>query len=290
MNRYIKSIKITLVILSMLVSLSACKLPLIGTEKALTEPIEDLTVRFVDVGQADCEIIQFPDGRNVIIDAGKNETEDELVETIKEYGIERFDYIIATHPHEDHVGGMDKIIDNFEIGCIYMPDAVTTTKTFESMLDSIENKNVKVIQAKAGVSVIDEENISMVFVAPNSDNYEEMNDYSAVVKLEYGGLSFLFTGDAEAVSEGEMLENGMDLSADVLKVGHHGSSTSSTEDFLEKVNPAYAVMEVGKDNSYGHPHDETLKALKNIEVYRTDLHGTITMVCDGMNIKITTEK
>lgn len=290
MNRYIKSIKITLVILSMLVSLSACKLPFIGTKKTLTEPIEDLTVRFVDVGQADCEIIQFPDGRNIIIDAGKNETEDELVETIKKYGIEKFDYAIATHPHEDHIGGMDKVIDNFEIGCIYMPDAVTTTKTFESMLDSIENKNVKVIQAKAGVSVIDEENISMVFVAPNSDSYEEMNDYSAVVRLEYGDLSFLFTGDAEAVSEAEILENGMDISADVLKVGHHGSSTSSTEEFLKKVSPSYAVMEVGKDNSYGHPHDETLKALKNIEVYRTDLHGTITMVCDGMNIKITTEK
>lgn len=253
------------------------------------EPIDELNVVFVDVGQADCEIIRFPDGRNVIIDAGKNDTEKELVKKLKEYGFEKFDIAVATHPHEDHIGGMDAVIDNFEIGCIYMPDASSNTDIFNDMLDSIEDKNVKVVKAKAGVKVIDEENINMMFVAPNSVSYEETNDYSAVLRLTYGERSFLFTGDAEAVSEKEMLKNGMDLSADVLKAGHHGSSTSSTEKFIEKVNPEYAIIEVGEDNSYGHPHEEILERLRKTKIYRTDIHGDITVECNGVDIKITTE-
>lgn len=254
------------------------------------EPIDELTVRFIDVGQADCEIIQFPDGRNVIIDAGKNDTEDRLVKTIKSYGIKKFDYVVATHPHEDHIGGMDAVIDNFEIGCVYMPDVSSNTDTFEDMLDSIEAKNIKVSVAKAGVSVIDEENVNMVFVAPNSETYEETNDYSAVLRLTYGERSFLFTGDAEKLSENEMLKKGMVLKADVLKVGHHGSSTSSDKKFIKEVKPEYAIIEVGKDNSYGHPHKETEEVLKNVKVYRTDVHGTVTVRCNGVDIKITTEK
>lgn len=254
------------------------------------EPIDNLVVRFVDVGQADCEILQFPDGRNIIIDGGKNDTEDILIERIKKYGIKRFDYVIATHPHEDHIGGLDKVIDNFEIDCVYMPNTTSNSKTFDDLLDSIENKNVVVKQAKAGITVIDEEKINMVFLAPNSEYYEETNNYSAVVKLTYNGCSIIFTGDAEALSEREMLANGMDLRAQILKVGHHGSSSSTTYGFLRKVNPAYAVIEVGKDNSYGHPHDEVVEALDGVKVYRTDTDGTITMECDGVNLIVTTEK
>ena len=251
--------------------------------------IDGASVIFVDVGQGDCEIIRLADGRNILIDAGTDEGEDKLVRKIKDYGIKKFDIVIATHPHEDHIGGMDEVIDSFDIGCVYMPDVVTTTKTFENLLDSIENKNVKVNKAKAGVFVIDEENISMVFVAPNSDKYEDLNNYSAVLKFTYGECSFLFTGDAEKLSENEMLEASTDLSARVLKVGHHGSSTSSGKKFIKEVNPDYAIIEVGEDNEYGHPHKETTKALKNTKVYRTDLHGDITAVCDGVNIKITTQ-
>ncbi len=250
--------------------------------------IDGISVIYVDVGQADCEVIMLPNGINVIIDAGKNDTEDELVEKLRGYGIKRFDYVIATHPHEDHIGGMDKVIDSFEIGCVYMPDASSNTDTFNDMLNSIENKNIRVVKAKAGVSVIDEENINMVFVAPNSDKYEETNNYSAVLRLTYGKRSFLFTGDAESASEKEMLKNGMDISADVLKVGHHGSSTSSTKDFIKAVNPEYAIIEVGEGNSYGHPHDEILDVLEGIEIYRTDIHSDITVKCDGVDIKITT--
>ncbi len=253
------------------------------------EPVDGASVIFVDVGQGDCEIIRLEDGRNILIDAGTNEGEDELVKKIKDYGIEKFDVVIATHPHEDHIGGMDAVIDNFDIGCVYMPDVVTTTKTFENLLDSIENKNLEVKKAKAGVSVINEENISMVFVAPNSDKYDDLNNYSAVLKFTYGKCSFLFTGDAEKLSEKEMLENSMDVSADVLKVGHHGSSTSSGKSFIEAVNPKYAIIEVGQDNEYGHPHKETMEELEGVEIYRTDLQGDITAICDGDNIKITTK-
>ena len=251
--------------------------------------IEGASVIFVDVGQGDCEIIRLADGRNILIDAGTDEGEYDLVKKIKDYGIKKFDIVIATHPHEDHIGGMDAVIDSFEIGTVYMPDAATNTKTFESLLDSIENKNAKVIKAKAGVNVIDEENINMVFVAPNSDKYEDLNNYSAVLKFTYGDCSFLFTGDAEKLSENEILENSWDVRADVLKVGHHGSSTSSSTDFIDAVNPDYAIIEVGADNEYGHPHKETEKVLKNTKTYRTDVCGDITAVCDGVNIKITTE-
>jgi len=129
----------------------------------------------------------------------------------------------------------------------------------------------------------------MVFVAPNSDKYDDLNNYSAVLKFTYGKCSFLFTGDAEKLSEKEMLENSMDVSADVLKVGHHGSSTSSGKSFIEAVNPKYAIIEVGQDNEYGHPHKETMEELEGVEIYRTDLQGDITAICDGDNIKITTK-
>ena len=254
-----------------------------------SQPVEDLAIYFLDVGQGDCEVIRFSDGRNILIDAGPNSTQDELVKKLKAYGIKKFDVVVATHPHEDHIGGMDEVIENFEIGCVYMPDITANSKTFEKLLDAIEHKNIKVKKAKAGVSVINEESINMMFVAPNSDDYEDLNNYSAVLKLTYGDCSFLFTGDAEVLSEREILEEGYLISADVLKAGHHGSSTSSSLDFINEVNPRFVVIEVGEDNEYGHPHSEVLESFKEKDVYRTDIHGDITLTCDGVNIKITTE-
>lgn len=251
--------------------------------------IDNLIVRFMDVGQGDCEIIQLPDGRNIIIDGGPNRAEDELVEKIQDYGITKFDYVIATHPHDDHIGGLDIVLNYFDVGCVYMTNAVSNSDNLENMLNIIENKNIKTVRAKAGQKIIDDEHISLSLVSPTRDTYNEINNYSIVARLRYGNRSFLFTGDAEDFAEELILRDGADIDADVLKVGHHGSSTSTTRKFLNRVNPKYAVIEVGEDNRYGHPHEETKNKLTGITTYRTDVHGDITMVCDGDNIEITTE-
>ncbi len=289
-NRFIKKIISVSLIALLCIITSSCVGEMPQNNIVITQPVDELQVVFMDVGQGDCEIIRFPDGRNMLIDGGTNKSEDILVYQIQEMGISKFDWVIATHPHEDHIGGLDFVIDNFEIGCVYMPDAVSATGVFEKLLTSIENKQLKVLQAKAGITVIDEENINMVLVAPNSDEYDDINNYSVVARLTYGNRSFLFTGDAEKLSEYEMLNNGMDLSADVLKVAHHGSDSSTSEGFLKTVNPSYAVIEVGVENRYNHPTDEVLKALSDTELYRTDINGMITAVCDGINIKFTTER
>ena len=255
-------------------------------------PVADnnLVVRFVDVGQGDCEIVQFPDGRNIIIDAGTNETSSELVKTIKSYGINRFDYVVATHPHEDHIGGLDDVIESFEIGNVYLPDTSSSSMSFKNLVESISQSGAKVNRAYAGVTMIDETDIRAEFLAPVNNYYEDENNYSSVLKLTYKGFSFLFTGDAETISEYDMIENGAYLKSDVLKVGHHGSTTSTSNQFLRAVNPAVAVISVGRDNSYGHPHREILERLSDLKLYRTDLNGTVTVFCDGESLSVSTEK
>ena len=255
-------------------------------------PVADnnLVVRFVDVGQGDCEIVQFPDGRNIIIDGGTNETSSELVNAIKSYGIKRFDYVVATHPHEDHIGGLDDVIESFEIGNVYLPDTSSSSMSFKNLLESISQSGAKVNRAYAGVTMIDETDIRAEFLAPVNNYYEDENNYSSVLKLTYKGFSFLFTGDAETISEYDMIENGAYLKSDVLKVGHHGSTTSTSNQFLRAVNPAVAVISVGRDNSYGHPHREILERLSDLKLYRTDLNGTVTIFCDGERLSVSTEK
>jgi len=240
-----------------------------------------LKVHFIDVGQADSILIQNNE-KTMLIDAGNNADSDDVVTYIKSQNIEKLDYVVGTHPHEDHIGGLDAVIESFDIGVIYMPKATSTTKTFEDVLHAIAKKSMKVTTPIPGTTVNFGE-ASFTILAPNSDNYKETNNYSIVIKLEHGNNSFLFTGDAEDVSEKEMIERGYDLTADVLKVGHHGSSSSTTQEFLTKVNPKYAVICVGKDNKYGHPHRETMELLnkKSIKIYRTDESGTIIAVSDG---------
>ncbi|MCF0149609.1 MAG: lamin tail domain-containing protein, partial [Clostridium sp.] len=189
------------------------------------------------------------------------------------------------HPHEDHIGGLDDVINNFSIGKVIMPKATTTTKTYEDVLTAIRNKGLTITLPKTG----DKYSIggaTFTILAPNSESYDSLNNYSVVVKLTYLNNSFLFTGDAETLSENEMINKGLDLKADVLKVGHHGSSTSTSQGFLDRVNPKYAVVSVGKDNSYGHPNKTVMDRLqsKNINIYRTDESGTIIATSNGNNI------
>lgn len=241
---------------------------------------ELLTVRFIDVGQADSELISLPDGQIMMIDAGNNGDAEMLVKYIQNLGISKIDYLIGTHPHEDHIGSLDAVIDNFEIGKLYLPRATTNTKTFESVLDAAARKNLTIDTAKSGVNIYSDPETSIDIIAPVGTGYSSLNNYSAVVMLRWRDSSFLFTGDAEEESENEITA---DVSCDVLKVGHHGSSTSSSTGFLRRVNPSFAVISCGEGNSYGHPHEETLEKLESlgVKLYRTDLNGTVTCRTDG---------
>lgn len=248
---------------------------------------DELRVSFIDVGQGDSEFIELPNGETMLIDAGTNETGKNVVDYIKSLGYTSINYVVGTHPHEDHIGGLDDVIKTFDIGSIYMPKVTADTKTFEDVLDAAESKNLMINTAKSGVSIMNTEDLSVKFLAPTLDSYENTNDYSAVVKVVYGDTSYLFTGDAEEFSENLITD---DVKADVLKVGHHGSSTSTSTEFLKKVSPASAVISCGKDNSYGHPHSETLQKLADMgtAVYRTDELGTIVSVSDGKTINFDT--
>lgn len=249
---------------------------------------DELAVHFIDVGQGDSILVQFPNGCVMLIDAGPDGSGAPVISYLKQQGIKKIDYLVATHPHADHIGGMAAVIEEFDINKVYMPKVTHTSKTFEDMLLSIKSKGLKITPARAGLSIFEQDGLQAAFTAPCGSDYESLNNYSAVVKIQYGSTSFLLTGDAEDLSEKEMLASDADLQADVLKVGHHGSSSSTTPDFLKSVSPEYAVISVGADNQYGHPHQETLDMLTDagVEIYRTDVHGTVIFVSDGKTLTV----
>ena len=242
-------------------------------------------VEYIDVGQADAILIEN-DKKYMLIDAGNNEDGDLLVNYFKDKNITDFEYVVATHPHEDHIGGMDNIINNFNIKKYYMPDCYTTTKTFEELLDALEEKNLSFETPD-----IDSEFLlgdALFKVLYTGTDKRDLNNTSIVLRMTYKDVSFMFTGDATNVTEKKILAK--DLQSDVLKVGHHGSQYSTSDEFLDKVNPKYAIISVGTGNVYDHPKDITLNKLKGIEVHRTDKEGTIRVISDGKNIDIETFK
>ncbi|EHQ88316.1 ComEC/Rec2 family competence protein [Desulfosporosinus youngiae] len=255
-------------------------------KNSATAPISGtLKVHSLDVGQADCILIQS-DESSVLVDAGNNEDGGFVVNYLKAQGVTKLAAAVATHPHEDHIGGMDVVLKAFPVEKFYMPNATTTTKTFEDMLNAVKASGAKRIQVNAGVA-LDVPGISGTFLAPVGSKYDDLNNYSAVLKIVHGNTSFLLTGDAESISENEMLKNG-NLQATLLKVGHHGSDSSTTAAFLKAVSPKYAVISVGKGNTYGHPTDIVLNRLASadVQVYRTDQSGTIVATSDGTNITL----
>ena len=195
---------------------------------------------------------------------------------------------MATHPHADHIGGMADVVNGISIGKMFMPEASTNTKTYENLLSAVVANNIEVIVAKSGVRLMEDDDLLVYFLAPNSEEYEDLNDYSAVIEIIYGQNSFLFMGDASSLSEKEMIDAGFNVTADVLKIGHHGSRTSTGESFLAAVQPRHAVISCGAVNSYGHPHKETLEKLEDsgVNVLRTDEAGTIAIKSDGKEIQI----
>lgn len=253
-----------------------------------TDAQAQIAVHFVDVGQGDCAVIETPDG-NLLIDAGTKQSEAAIKRCIDDLDITEFAYAIFTHPHADHIGSAAAIVEAYTIDSVVMPNAVSTSKTFEKLIAAIEEKDCRVIEGKAGRRLT-LGGLTIDLLAPVKA-YDDLNNMSIVALLTYGDGTFLFTGDAEALSETDMLENGVPA-CDVLKVGHHGSSTSSSEEFIAAVSPQIAVISVGEGNSYGHPHESTLERLKahGVQVLRTDLCGTITITCDGTQYRIKTEK
>lgn len=230
----------------------------------------NLKVYYFDVGQAD-SILVVNNNKTMLIDAGNNDDGELIVNNIKKLGISKLDYVIGTHPHEDHIGGLDNVIDAFDIGTIYMPKVQANTKTFEDVLDSISNKGLTITAPQIGDKFqVGNANCEVMSTGEDSSN---LNSTSIVIRMQYNNKSYLFMGDAEKINEStrEWPET------DIIKVGHHGSSTSSSQRFLNQVKPKIAIIQLGKGNKYGHPHDEVIKRLEkmNVAIYRTDLQKDI---------------
>lgn len=251
--------------------------------KQTTSQQGELQVYFLDVGQADSILIKS-NNEYMLIDGGNNNDGPLLVKYFQSLGIKEFKYIVGTHPHEDHIGGLDDVIKNFTIDNIYIPDAMTTTKTFEDLLDSIDEKNLTYKVPKINSTFpLGNANLKVIYTGTDTS---DLNNTSIVLKLTYQDISILLTGDATSETEKKILNK--DINSTVLKVGHHGSKYSSTESFLKKVNPKYAIISVGKNNIYNHPATTTINKLEklNTKIYRTDQDGTILLETNGHNIDI----
>lgn len=265
--------------------------PKVEHPSVVTDSTDELIVSYIDVGQGDSIFIEFPGGKTALIDAGEADNAGAVISHLCQRQCKVIDYLICTHPHSDHIGGMSAVLSSFSVGEVYMPRVEHTSRTYEKLLMQLKNLELSVHTAKAGVVLAVEPEVEFKVLAPMSADYEEINDYSAVLRLTYGENSFLFTGDAEKISEQEMLAGGSNLTADVLKVGHHGSSSSSHQAFLDAVSPTYAVISCGDSNDYGHPHKKVIKRLDGygVSTYRTDLDGTIMAISDGQVIDFVTE-
>lgn len=244
----------------------------------------EVQFHFIDVGQGDAALIRTEKG-DILIDAGTNSSEDELKAYLDRLGVTDIEYAVFTHPHEDHIGGADMVLNTYNVKNVVLPDATSTSKTFERMMDAIEAEKCGVIEATPDKTFKVGE-LTCTILAPISTSYTETNDYSVVIRADYGETSVLFTGDAETHSEEEMLERyrfkGL-LDCDILKAGHHGSDTSSSQAFLDAVTPVYAVISVGEGNTYGHPIQAILaryEAMK-AEILRTDKEGDIVFTSTG---------
>lgn len=253
------------------------------------QPAGDIKVHYIDVGQGDSIFLELTSGRCMLIDSGEGEYGPRVINYIRGLGYSTIDYLVASHPHSDHMGSMDQVVRSFDIGEIYMPRVSNNTQGFEDLLLAIQAKGERINAAKAGVNILSEPGLLIEIIAPCGTGYESLNDYSAVVKLTCGSVRFLFMGDAEIISENEIQA---DLSCDIVKVGHHGSTTSSGEAFVNKTGADYAIIQVGRGNDYGHPKDIIVDRWQNAgaTVLRTDLQGTITVTTDGSSYTVTSER
>ncbi len=254
----------------------------------------DLLVHFIDVGQGDAILIQGADRETILIDGGDRYqwSIDKLLGYLETQGVHGIDAIISTHPHADHIGGLESVIRAFPVKAVYDSGKVHGTLTYESYLEVIYEKEIPFYTPRRGDTIeIGQLTLDILHPADDVEIYS-VNNASIVARLQYGEISFLFTGDAEYEVEDEMLLSGFNLPSTILKVGHHGSRTSTHSSFLDSVNPEVAVITVGSDNRYGHPHSQTVEAIdsRDIDLYRTDKHGTVIVYTDGNSYYIEAEK
>ena len=253
----------------------------------------EMKVTFLDVGQGDCTLIQAG-GQNMVMDVGNNDQGERVVSYLKEQGIGKLDYLLLSHPDADHIGGGDNVLENFEVQTVIMPEEANDTMTYQEVMEEISRYDVDVKYPEVGdIFTLGDAEFTILCPKPELLSQDDLNNSSVGIKLVHGENSFVMCGDAEAKSEQEMVKRfGSSLECDVLKCGHHGSSTATSDEFLAAVNPTWAVISCGKENRYGHPHSEVLDKLENddVQIYRTDLRGTITAVSDGTQISWKCEK
>ncbi len=256
-----------------------------GGEVLFDDPTQSLIkVHALDVGQADAIVIELPEHRTMMIDMGTADRMDQIDAYLSKLLVRKIDFMVLSHLHSDHIGDFDAWINNHDIGSLYMP-APNSTDGMNIKQQAIA-KGVDVKEAKAGMVILDEDDLKIEILAPLREYYEDENDYSVVVKVTYINNKFLFMGDASSLSEKEMLVYGGDPDADVIKIAHHGAASSSSLEFLQAVSPDYAIISVGENNGYGLPSADTNKRLSDlgIKVFRTDLDGTIVFLGNGQRI------
>ena len=283
--------KIFIVFVLMITVLSGCAVsqPVVPTEISISDN-SYFEVHYIDVGQADAALI-LCDGAAMLIDGGNVADSSLIAAYMKKLDIDYIDYVICTHAHEDHVGGLSGALSVAKAGAVYAPEIEADTKAYQNFRLKAGEQGLQIQHSTHGNSIALGSS-TVQFLGPITENVDDLNNTSIVLKIMYGNTSFLFTGDAEHEEEQDIINAGYDLSADVMKVGHHGSDSSTSYVFLREVMPKYAIISVGTGNSYGHPTEEVLSRLRDAdtEVYRTDLQGDIIVKSDGENISITTQK
>lgn len=262
----------------------------VAAQNTVTVSGQNLTVHFLDVGQGDSILLEL-DGKSMLVDSGESDQGKVVTAYLQDQGISTLDYVVATHPHSDHIGGVNDILNNFQVEHFVDSGYPHTSKTYENMLITIDKKNIPFEVVQAGQTINFDPAVDIEVLNPASAYSDELNENSVVLKVTYGETSFLLMGDAGLESEENIMEAGYDVDSDILKVGHHASRSGSGEAFISAVSPEVSIIEVGAGNDYGHPHAEILDRLQKAStVYRTDLDGTIIVTTDGSTYTVTTEK
>lgn len=287
---YMPMILFTILLLSLVGIYFILDYGIVGVEKSsevtriqsVNTPVK---VHYIDIGQGDSILIEINE-KNILIDAGEKEHASTIIAYLRTYDVEKLDLVFLTHPHEDHIGGMGEVLSEFEIGEFYMPNKELVTQSFMSMTAALDEKNTAINFLKGGMEFELGESIKLQILSPNKESYLNPNNYSSLMRLVVGSNAFLFTGDAEEIVENEVIASGAELKSDVLKAPHHGSKTSSSEPFLEKVAPAYIVVTSGLGNDHNLPSPEILERYRNTgaKTLLTEEMGSIVFAANGKEV------